>query len=144
MPKAIFHVRNSKITNPKVLRKLFDELKDGIYTCDVMSNNKRSLSQNAYLHGVVIPLVLEGLREAGFEDVRDADDAKDVIKGLFLKKKVVNRETGEVLSEIIKDTSDLTTIEMIDFIDEVVRWAAEYLSIHIPAPNSQSTIFSNE
>lgn len=101
---------------------------------------QRSSNQNRYLHGIVIPLVLEGLRDTGHNEVKDVHDAKKVIKSLFLKRKVVNENTGEVITEIVKDTHDLSTKEMSDFIDQVVQWAAEYLSITIPAPNQQLTI----
>lgn len=32
---------------------------------------------------------------------------------------------------------------MADFVDEVVQWAAMYLSITIPLPNSQTEIFTD-
>jgi hypothetical protein len=32
---------------------------------------------------------------------------------------------------------------MMEFIDEVIKWAAEYLSINIPLPGEQSILFAN-
>lgn len=82
-------------------------------------------------------MVFDGLRNAGFDEVKDNEDAKTVIKALFLKKKITN---GMETFEIVQDTHKLTTLEMADFIDEVIMWAAQYLSITIPAPNTQLSI----
>lgn len=127
-------------TSPDWVREKMNELPDCNLVITMEKDfGKRSLSQNAYLHGVVIPLVFEGLREAGFDEVKDNEDAKTVIKNLFLKEKISN---GIETFEIIKDTHKLSTKEMVKFIEEVCKWAAEYLSINIPAPNTQSKMFA--
>ncbi len=76
MEQAIIHIENNQLQNPKVVRKFFDAFKDGKYLLTAKNIRRRSNNQNAYLHGVVIPLVFEGLRNAGFDEVRDHEDAK--------------------------------------------------------------------
>lgn len=154
MGKVFFYVRNSRVTNPKVIRAVFNSeelegvlpeigivgLKDGRYSMEVTKEGRRSNEQNGYFHGVVLPIVFKGLQDMGHEGVKDTDDAKLVLKSLFLKEKVINTETGEVITEFIKDTSKLTTFEFYTFMEQVTQWAAEYLDKVIPAPGKQITI----
>lgn len=139
MQDIILHIDNSKITNTTAVRKFFNELRDGKYLLTVKNIKRRSNNQNAYLHGVVIPLVFEGLRNNGFDDVRDVEDAKLIIKTLFLKRKISN---GIETIEVIRGTSELTTTEMMEFIAEVQKWAAEYLNVYIPSPNEQTILYA--
>lgn len=98
---------------------------------------KRSLSQNAYLHGVVIPMCREGLLAVGYK--YSIEETKTDLKRMFAIYDKVNKKTGGI-REYIKDTSAMTTSEMMDFIASIQQWAAEYLSIKIPDPNEQLTI----
>lgn len=128
--------------SPEWVNGKLNELPNGEYFFTLNKANKRSSQSNRYLHGVVFPVVFEALRDAGFDCVKDVYDAKEVCKSLFLKEKVVNHETGEVITEIIKHTSDLTQEEMVQFIEDISMWAASYLSCEIPEPNSQSKLFA--
>jgi len=130
-------IKNGKIDNPRTVRKGF-MLPDGRYRVRIDKFKKRSNLQNRYLHGVVVPLVFDGLRDAGFDQVRTHEDAKTVIKSLFLKKTITNDiETFE----FIRDTHTLTTLEFMEFVSDVQRWAIEYLSVYIPDPSEQLKIF---
>src|ERR1043165_9083989 len=111
--------------SPDWVRQKMSEINDGKYVITIEKYfRQRSLAQNAYLHSVVIPMVFDGLRNQGFNEVKDYEDAKTVIKNLFLKKKITN---GIETFEIVQDTHKLTTKEMADFVDEVIQWAAMYL-----------------
>jgi len=142
MNEVVIYKEGGTVQNVKAMAAFLNSLPNGKFLITAKNIRRRSLPQNAYLHGVVIPLVYEGLRDAGFSEIRDHEDAKKVIKSLFLKQKIVNPNTGEVITEIIKDTHELTTSEMIAFIDDVVMWSAEYLSITIPEPMSQTKLFA--
>lgn len=126
-----------------MVRAAFDQLKDGRYSLEILGENKRSPGQNGYLHGVMFPMVMEGLRDIGYNDIKTPEDAKQVVKTLFLKVKVVNPYNGDVI-EKIKDTRDLTTWETARLVDEVIQWAAEYLGIRIPPPNTQMKLYEEE
>lgn len=131
--KCFFYIRNSKITNRQVLAKLFEELKDGKYSCEVVSETKRSNSQNSWFHAI-LPIVLAGLQDAGYKEVKDVKDAKLVVKTLFLKKKIENVETGEII-EVIRDTHDLNTADFTIFMKDIQEWGSSYLNVYIPDPN---------
>lgn len=106
--------------------------------------NRRSVNQNAYLHGVVIPMVSEGMYEAGWREALDEGWVKNDLKKRFLTRTAFNEKTGEGI-EYIERTSALTTSEMMDFIASIQQWASEFLNIYIPDPNEQTQInYENE
>jgi hypothetical protein len=141
MPDFILHIKDGSITNKPVVRKTFDELKDGKYLVKIDAFKKRTLNQNAYYHGVVVPMVKDGLREMGYNEIKTNEQAHDVLKELFLKKMITNEKTGEQIP-ITGSTADLKTVEFNMFLEDVWQWASEYLNIVIPAPNEQLIMFA--
>lgn len=131
--EKICHIKNGKILNPADIRNLFEPLKDGTYKVKVSPRKVRSLQQNSYYWGVVCDMVYEGLRDAGYDEVKTAEDAHEIMKLLFLKKDVVSTSTGEILAGATS-TTELTTLEFAEYIEKVRMWAAEYLNINIPDP----------
>ena len=116
------------------------ELPEQEVTIEITKYRKpRSLSQNAYLHGVLIPCFREALNGVGYDEVKDDVQAKEILKQMFLKRSVINKETGEVL-EYVQNTSDLTTEEMGKFYEEVWKFCAENLNYVIPSPGQQSSL----
>ena len=97
----------------------------------------RSLNQNSYYWGVVIPSVRAGLHDLGMKLSRQ--EVHELLKLKFLKKEIINEKTGEVF-EYIGGSSELTTTEFMDFIAELQQWSAEYLNVVIPSPNEQTNI----
>lgn len=131
-----------KIIHKDRFTEAIKTLKDGRYRLTLEKvYRKRSNPQNAFLWGVVNPLVLEGLKVVGYD--LDLDAVHDLLKFKFLKKDIVN-EDGEVL-ETIGSTANLTTSEFMDYLVEVKKWSMEYLNVYIPEPNEQTEIsFNNE
>ena len=58
---------------------------------------------------------------------------------MFLRRSIVNKETGETL-EYIQDTSALNTLEMATLYEDVWKFAAENLNYVIPSPGQQSEL----
>lgn len=96
----------------------------------------RSNPQNAYLWGVVYPIVLQGLQEVGYNEIRDIDQVHNFCKSLFLKKKIVNEYTGKSYI-IVGSTKELTTIQFEEYLEEIRQFASEYLHHYIPEPNEE-------
>jgi hypothetical protein len=141
MPEFLLYKSAGAITNKKVVADAFNQLEDGRYRVVINSFKKRSLPQNAYYHGCVVPLVKDGLRDAGYNEVKTCEDAHEILKHLFLKRKLSNENNGDEIV-IPGSTAKLTTIEFNTFIDEVIQWAAEYLGITIPLPNEPIVMFA--
>ena len=114
----------------------FFEGKDVIVTVE-RKTRKRTLSQNDYLHAMLRIFTAE-LNNLGNTFIME--QVKDMMKYKFLTVDVVNTETGEALGQRVKDTSELTTTELSEFIEEVIRYAAEFFHIVLPYPNEQMEI----
>jgi len=141
MQEFILHITNGAITNPTVAREKFSSLEDGKYLVTVKSIKRRSIPQNKYYWSVVVPMVKEGLREAGYNDVKTNEDAHEILKHLFLKKKITSEKSGEEIT-VAGSTAKLKTVEFNQFLQEIWQWAATYLNIYIPEPNEQMIIFA--
>lgn len=136
---TIIHIKDGQIANKIAVRKLFEALQDGRYLATVENKNKRTLPMNAYLHGVLIPEFRKALNSVGYAEVRTDDQAKRIMKSMFLTEETFNRETGEVI-KYVKDTHDLTTVEMSELFEEVIRFTAANMDYQIPYPGEALTI----
>lgn len=134
----ILHFENGKVVNPAVWKKETDSL-HGKYEVDIKKLSRRSLPQNSYLHGVLIPEFRKALNSVGYDEVRTDGQAKEIIKAMFLKRSVVNKETGEML-DYVQRTSELSKEHMSILIDEVIKYCAENMNYQIPFPNEQLEI----
>lgn len=74
--------------------------------------NNRTLNQNAYYWGVVIPILAE---HHGYEP----DEMHTALKYKFLKK---HEDTDLVTTG---STKKLSTVEFGEYLDRIIRWAAQ-------------------
>jgi hypothetical protein len=137
MKQAIFHIRDGEVVNKYTVKRAF-ELQDGSYELKIFKKSKRSLSQNAYYWGAVVKMVQEGLKDMGHDVTMD--ETHDFLKARFNSMEVINFETGEVLT-IPKSTAQLNKEAFGIYIDNIQRFASEYLGIVIPSANEQMKIF---
>jgi len=125
-------------------RKSFDNelkgLKNGMVSITVKRKNQRSLQQNAYLH-LLFTIFKNELNRLGNEFTME--QVKELCKAKYLLIDVVNESTGECIGQRIKGTHELSKVEMMEFIENVIRWAAEMFHITLPYPNEQTEIFNN-
>ena len=105
--------------------------------------NKRSNNQNAYYWSTVLVLVKQGLKEATGENRTTESIHYQILLPLFAPiNEIINKETGEFLSERIT-SSQMTTVQFMQYILEIQRWASEFLGIVIPDPNQETTLDFN-
>lgn len=140
MRELIIDISNRKIVNMPSLREFFNRMKDGKHLLIAKDYRKRSLPQNAYYWSVIVPLVRRGLYEAGYDEVRTDEDAHEVIKHIHLKKRIVSKQTGDVV-DIAGSTTKLTIPEFNEFIEVVCKWSAEFLDVVIPSPHQEYVEF---
>jgi hypothetical protein len=132
---------DGEIVNKKAVRQAWDSTPpNGRFVMKIEDKNKRSLPQNAYYWACVVPLVKDGLRDAGYDDVKTEEDAHEVMKHLFLKQQIGSRKTGEVI-EFTRSTTTLTKELFNQYLEEIWKWSAEFLNVVIPNPGSQVEIF---
>jgi hypothetical protein len=123
-------IRDGNIKGEQLLLKGFRGLNNGVYRADIYSETKRTNQQNKYFH-VLFTLLQRGLYDAGYEHINSMEKAKEFIKERFLSYETVNTKTGEVY-KAVRGTSELSKDEGIEFIDQVLQWASEYLGCYIP------------
>ena len=134
------NVKNGKlkVINSRLFKSEVGKLPDGSYTLIIEKQyNRRSNPQNAYLWGVVYPIVRDGLIDTGFDEFKqdyDLEMTHELCKFRFLKTEIVS-EDGEVM-EIIGSTRRLRTVEFMEYLNSIGKWASEYLSVFIPEPDA--------
>ncbi len=116
----------------QMAKRMIDQAR-GLHRWELVKcRDQRTLSQNAYLWGVVYPHVAAGLAEAWGE--RSVDPARAHVEcGLmFLSEPVVDMRTGEVRPGKVRSTTALNTAECADYIEKIIQFAADYLHMDIP------------
>ena len=95
----------------------------------------RSINQNSYYWGVVLPMIVNAINEYGNDF--DADEIHVYIKLNVVKsmKNNVYLPDGTV-TKTIKSTRKLSKAEFSDYIEKIKIWAFEQLKISIPDANS--------
>ncbi len=97
----------------------------------------RSLEQNAYYWGVIVPVVQEGLKDLGWD--LDKAAVHDFLKEKFNRVELVNEKTGEIWNAT-GSTTRMSTVDMMAYFQVIQQWSAEYLSVYIPNPGEQVQI----
>ena len=123
------------IANRKAFMSELAQMKNGNVTIKVSRKNQRSLQQNAYLH-LLFTIFKNELNQLGNEFTML--EVKDLCKAKYLTIDVVNTNTGECIGQRVKGTHELTKIEMMQFVDDVIRWAADMFHITLPYTNEHT------
>lgn len=131
---------NHYIKGGKAIRDYINGLPIGRHVVSIKKYKKqRSLSQNSYYHSCVVPAVKDGLIDAGFDrHLLNSETVHEMLKNKFLKEEVPNDDG--LFIEMVRSTSSLTTTEFMNYIDDIQRWASEFLNIYIASPNEQSEL----
>lgn len=101
------------------------------------ATKKRSLEQNRYLH-LLFSIFRDALNDLG--NTFTMEEIKDLCKFKFSVVDVFNESTGEVIGQRIQETRDMSTTAMVNFIDNIINWAAEKFDIILPYPNEEFTL----
>ena len=128
------------VTSEKIKQQIsLHEGKKIIITIERMSK-KRSLAQNNFIH-LLFTIFATSFNETTGNDF-SMQKIKDWMKKMFLTEPLVDEATGEIIGEYVKHTADLKTVEMMDFLNKVVRYAQDEWNIRLPLPNEQQEIFN--
>lgn len=118
----------------KMVRSYIDQLR-GLHWFEVRKcRNQRTLSQNAFFHGVWLPRIAARYSVLwGY--IVDPEEAKADLKDRFLRTMRLNKETGEKCGMYTKHTADLDVAEFAEFLDQVKQHAQDFLDIELPEAN---------
>lgn len=136
---CIIETKGGHVQNMTPFTKFLRELKDGRHILEAAPYNRRTNQQNKYLHAVLIPEFRKALNGVGYNEVKTNEQAKLVMKSMFLTRQVPN-ETGGKPVHFVQDTSALTKEELGILIEEVIQFAAENMNYQIMYPNEQALI----
>ncbi|MDR0266072.1 MAG: hypothetical protein LBJ04_22860 [Sphingobacterium sp.] len=107
-------------------------------------SRKRSNQQNKYYWSVIIPIVKQGLIDAGYsrEKINNSEVIHELLKSMFCpKEELINEDTGEILV-LPPTTTSNSTSQMMDYFEDIKRWCAENIGVYIPDPNEQTSLFA--
>jgi hypothetical protein len=125
--------------NRKRLTSDLSQMKDCEVEITIKRKGKRSLQQNRYYFGCVLPEIQHELKRLGNDF--DIDTIHEFLKQKFNSEKVVVEVTGELL-EIGKSTTELNKEEFSEYIFQITKWASETLGLYIPEPSTQTILFA--
>jgi len=109
-------------------------LKPGIYRITITrARDQLTNPQRRYFHGVVLPLVAQGMRDVSGEEA-DLYDAKEMLRETFLMRDVADVNTGEVKWRQRRSTEELSKEEYAALIDNAIKLCAEWFGIAVPPP----------
>jgi hypothetical protein len=118
----------------KAFREQLDNLPPGKYQHTVDKYKRKATPlQFGYLYGLVYPLSMIALNDAGYE-FTNIDQVDVFWKLMFANKDVLNRETGEIM-KIPLSKSEFMTIDEMTYTDAIRNYCSEYLSANIPDPD---------
>lgn len=90
----------------------------------------RSLQANAYYWAAYIPAWLEWLREASGEPWITKEQAhKALAKHVLGTQQIVNKETGELIDEIVPETHLMDTGDFNSYLDRAAEFLASFCGI---------------
>ena len=136
---AIKEDNGFRVVNSKLFKEELNKLPKGRYRFIVEKYKKaKSLPQLGYLFGVIYPLVLRHLNDAGWE-FTSIEEVDMLCKEKFAGKEIINRDSGEIIT-VPALKREMTTIEFNGYINAIRQWDAEYLGGYIPEPEQNLTI----
>ena len=100
--------------------------------------NTRSVSQNAYYWGVVIP-IWQNILKTEWGEFYSKEETHEFLKYNCNYLEKVNTDTGEII-RLSKSTTQNTTSDQEDFHLKCRQLAEEMFSVIIPLPNEQILI----
>jgi hypothetical protein len=93
----------------------------------------RSLVQNGFYWGVLIPIIKHELVELGWKQARSTTWVSNLLKNHCLRIEEANEDTGETW-ETIGETHLLSTVEWEEYIERIRDFVMKHLNIELPYP----------
>ena len=120
--------------NPRKKAMLLNQIRglEGWHRFDVVKfRRRRTDQQNRYLWVAFNEPFSDYMRAQG--EALTALDAHEILKGKFLRKTIIDRNTGEAY-DVVHSTTELTTVEFNEYLDREAVFLGE-LGIQVPDPS---------
>ena len=123
--------KKALIKNNRLEMTLPDRFNDKEVLIDISyyKPSLKTIQQIRYYYGVCLKAIAE---HCGYESW-ELGNLHYELKRKFLTNEINSKITGEVI-EAVPSLSTLTKVKMIEFLDNVIRWASTDLGIIIPEP----------
>lgn len=140
--KVITYTDNGKPAMPKIKRAevdaFYQKYSDRNIEVKFSVLPKRSVQENRYYFGVVLPMMVEAANSYGNDF--DVDSMHEWCKKEFNGQDVINAE-GVIIGRKGLTTTDLNNEEFFDgYLEQIRKYAAENFYITIPDPGQQTNI----
>lgn len=96
---------------------------------------QRSLPQNAFYWGVIIPMFQELINEH-WGEIKSSEEIHEILKSQCNYTEKVNQQTGEI-TKIPQSTTELTTAGWLEYEQKIRQFAMDFFHATIPEPNEQ-------
>jgi len=143
VPKTIkvqVQIKNNRfVSNLPLIRTILESYNN--QTIDIefkKRTNKRSINQNSYYWGVIIPIIQNCIK-VEWGEVMGTESVHEFLKHNCNYRKVVNEDTGEVL-KVVKSTTENSTVQQETFHDSCRALAKNFFNTVIPLPNQDLKI----
>lgn len=110
---------------------------NGRYKIEVSEINQRSLPQNRFYWGLVIPIIQQGIKHLGTDITKE--ECHEFLKSKFNCQELVNEDTGECV-QLPRSTTALSKEQFCEYISKIQQFAAEFLNVVVPDPNTQMSL----
>jgi hypothetical protein len=101
-------------------------------------SKKRSLEQNSYYWGVIIPITKNAISES-WGEVWNTEKTHEFLKSKFLFYEKINTETSEII-RVPKSTTENTTTEQENYYSQIREFLKEWFNVDCPLPNENLTL----
>jgi hypothetical protein len=127
-----------KILGRTRMEAAIKEAKDCDVVVVIKKRGKRSQPQNNFYWGVIIQEIRAEFKNRGIK--MDNEEVHEFLK-LHFNKQYIHDEHGEVIGEYGGSTATMSKEEMMEYLDRIILWCAEKLSLAISEPNTQTELF---
>lgn len=125
-------IENGIVVDSGTFRECCSTLSDGIYTVAFCKEHKeKSTPQLRYLWGVVYSYIQKAMLDVG--SIMTVNEIHEFCLSQFCKE-TVSIDTGEYIDLRDTRTSQMTTVQLMTYIDLICDFALEWFYIEIPKP----------
>ncbi len=104
----------------------------GVFNIRISKHQRRrSMEQNRFYWGIILPCICQGIAEAWGERIT-VDEAHLLLKQKFLSRPLVNQNTGEEMARVWPSSAGLNVAQFSKYIEQIAQFAAQFLGCVIP------------